>query len=221
MSLGRQIFNPHKTMDHLGDDEHVICDIRRHPFGLIILYAASAFLLLFFVLAIVFFLPNLTSMSSSTYGAASIIFIVLLALLGISLFIATAVYRESRLIVTNKDITQIIQYGLFNRKMSQLSLANVEDVTSDQDGIFPTYVNYGTLKVETAGEQANFHFIFCPNPGAVASAILEAREKFLEEHGGETPVKQSALYHERKSRKKSVTRELGDAVLPEPEQLIK
>jgi hypothetical protein len=44
----------------------------------------------------------------------------------------------------------------------------------------PHLFNYGTLRVETAGEQSNFNFIYCPRPNAVAKLILEARERYVE-----------------------------------------
>ncbi len=59
-------------------------------------------------------------------------------------------------------------------------MANVEDVTSDQHGFFATLFGYGTLKIETAGEQMNFHFTYTPNSGAIANHVLEARERYLE-----------------------------------------
>lgn len=98
----------------------------------------------------------------------------------IGLYIATVVYRESRLVVTDKNITQTLQQSLFNRKISQLSMANVEDVTAEQKGFIPHLLDYGTLFVETAGEQENFKFIYTPHPNAIAKEILEAREKYIE-----------------------------------------
>ena len=70
-------------------------------------------------------------------------------------------------------------------------MENVEDVTSEQGGIFPTIFNYGVLKVETAGEQNNFIFKYCPNPNAYAKALQDARAAYFAKHnsaGNRTPT---------------------------------
>ena len=41
------------------------------------------------------------------------------------------------------------------------------------------FFNFGCVKIETAGEQANFIFNFCPNPNGVAKIILDAKDDFL------------------------------------------
>ena len=64
-------------------------------------------------------------------------------------------------------------------------MANIEDVTASQTGILPTIFNYGTLHIETAGEQNNFIFLYCPNPNAYAKALLDARLNFITDHGSE------------------------------------
>ncbi len=103
----------------------------------------------------------------------------------IFIVLVTRIYKYNQLIVSDKNVTQVLQIGLFSRKVSELSMANVEDVTAEQHGIFPTIFNYGTLKIETAGEQNNFIFIYCPNPNAYAKAILDSRLQFISEEGSE------------------------------------
>jgi hypothetical protein len=47
---------------------------------------------------------------------------------------------------------------------------------------------FGELKIETAGEQSNFHFTYCPNPGYYAKVILNAREQILGQNDGDISV---------------------------------
>jgi uncharacterized membrane protein YdbT with pleckstrin-like domain len=93
--------------------------------------------------------------------------------------IATVIYNTSQLVVTDKTITQTIQVGIFSRKTSQLAVSSVEDVTANKNGFFPTIFNYGRLLVETAGEQENFHFDYCPHADHYAKLILETRQQFM------------------------------------------
>ncbi len=179
-------FNRKATMYELDNDEMVVCDVKRHHFGLVVLYISSLIGALSIAFLVIYILPQIFDedgkITSISFLIAGLVSILLFA----SMLIATIIYKENRLTVTTKDITQMLQQSIFSKKTSQLSLANVEDVTVEQNGVFPTLFNYGTLKVETAGEQANFHFIYCPNPNAVAHAILQAREQYLSANPGQS-----------------------------------
>lgn len=163
--------------------ERVVGEVKRHPFGIIRLYAgvilatAAAAGLGFLVL------PGMLQ-SSSDGSAMSQIYIglaLIIAIMILGLGIATTVYWQNMWVVTTDSITQITQSGLFSRQVSQLSMDNLEDVTVDQNGIIPHMFNFGTLKVESAGERSKFMFIFCPDPNKWARDILDIHEKFLEE----------------------------------------
>jgi uncharacterized membrane protein YdbT with pleckstrin-like domain len=110
-----------------------------------------------------------------------VLMVVAAALVGIGLLVATYVYRQSRLIISNKNVTQVIQRSLFSRKVSELSLSNVEDVNVDQHGILATIFNYGVLNIQTAGEIENFVFTYCPRPNYYGRIILAARQAYADQ----------------------------------------
>lgn len=185
--LRRPVFDPTGRIEQINPTETKIADVRRHPFGLFLVYL-QIFVALSISLALIFFaLPSvLDTLGLSSSGADSIAYafgFIGIVLGVIFLILATRIYQGNQLIITNVNITQVTQVGLFNRKVSELSMANVEDVTAQQRGIFPTLFNYGRLVVETAGEQTNFVFEYCPNPNAYAKAILDARQNFVSENG--------------------------------------
>ena len=161
--------------------ERVICEIKRHPFGITSMYAAGLAAVVA-VLALAFSLPNLIDQYSydtnfMTYAIiGGILFLVMIALI---LVVATVVYWQNRWVVTDDSITQISQVSLFNRQVSQLSMENLEDVTVDQNGILQTMFGFGTLKAETAGERSKFVLQYCPNPNKYARLILEVHETFI------------------------------------------
>lgn len=184
----RPVFNPLGRIEHMTSDETKVADVRRHPFGLILIFV-QIILGLGISLAFIFILLPDTiktlGLNAGAANAAASLFGLIAVVFGlIFLVLVTKVYKGNQLIVTDVNVTQVLQIGLFNRKISELSMANVEDVTAEQKGIFPTLLNYGTLRIETAGEQNNFIFVYCPNPNAYAKAILDARQKFLMTHGG-------------------------------------
>jgi len=170
------INNPLNVMQ---SGEQNILEVKRHPFGMIGIYITATVMLIvlgiiaFAVLPAVF-VDNATQVTS----IGAIVFLVVLILTAIFLAISHKVYWGNRWILTSDSLTQILQISLFDKQSSQLSLANLEDVTAIQDGILAHMFNFGTVKAETAGERSKFVFVFCPNPNHCAQQILNAREQF-------------------------------------------
>jgi uncharacterized membrane protein YdbT with pleckstrin-like domain len=177
------------SIEHVDANEVKLCEIAKHPIG-IVSYILLAMLGFVVTTGLAYFLfPSIMPddvdqafIYANLFASVVIVFAVLLVVL------VTTVYRKNRLIVTDRNITQVLQYGLFNRKISQLNMVNVEDVTSKQNGMLANMFGFGELIIETAGEQSNFHFTNCPNPGYYAKIILNAREELLGQNDVNPPV---------------------------------
>ena len=158
---------------------------RKHPLGIIYVYIQT---IIGFGIAgglIYVLLPDFVATESQA-NVRSIIALMLVLLAGVMaliLLLATWLYSRNKIIVSNKNVTQVMQRGLFSRKISELSLGSVEDVTADKHGLMATLFNYGDLRIETAGEQNNFVFTYCPNPDAHGQQLLAARQTYHETHG--------------------------------------
>lgn len=164
--------------DYVDEDEVLLGTIHKHSFGIFMVYI-QAVVSIILVLGLTFFLLPTVLPADSAYNI-SVGVSALAVFFGLIIVVtSTIIYNQSSIVITDKNITQILQTGLFGRKVSQLTMANVEDVTAVQHGIFATMFDFGELKIETAGEQANFVFGYCPRPGYYAKIILEAREKFM------------------------------------------
>jgi uncharacterized membrane protein YdbT with pleckstrin-like domain len=188
------VYNPLEVMQ---PGEQTICEIKRHPIGMLGVYLISGTLLL--VLAILAFVvaPGVFSDNRSQVMAlGGLAFLVIGGLLLGFVFIANKVYWGNSWVVTSDSLTQITQTSLFSKQSSQLSLGNLEDVTVEQDGIFPQLFKYGLLRVETAGERSKFVFPFCPNPNYYAQKVLAAREAFEQRRHAAEQNSQPGLYRE-------------------------
>ena len=185
-SRRRPVFDPTGKVESLMNDEVRVADVRRHPVGLFIIYLqflfglGAAFFVIFVLLPSILSVVNITGAQANTIASLFAVFVAFLSL--IFLVLASRIYRGNQLIVSDVNVTQVLQVGLFNRKVSELSMHNVEDVTAQQKGLLQTFFNYGTLTIETAGEQNNFIFVYCPNPNAYAKAILDSRQVFVRGH---------------------------------------
>lgn len=168
-------------MDMLAPGERMVCVVRRHFIGILIIYvevlAGIAALMTF---AYLVFSSFFDSLSPSAYRLVLAGTVLAMAFLVFILFVATYIYRQSRLFVTNRNLIQVVQRGLFVRKVSRLSMSNVEDVSAEQKGILATILGYGTLTIQTAGEQENFIFYYCPNPNRYASEVLAAHQAYAD-----------------------------------------
>ncbi len=174
----------HNPLEAMSPGEKVVCEIKRHPFGMISRYIMVAFLLtaigvIGFVVA-----PGAATGSQSVSQSqirdyAALFFLAAGAISMLVLWLSAYIYYRNRWIVTSDSITQVNQTGLFSAQLSQLSMANLQDITVVQDGVLATWFNFGILRAETAGERSKFMFLYCPNPKYYAQQILITRENFI------------------------------------------
>lgn len=161
--------------------EQPLAVVHRHVIGIIGLYlgvlAGIIVIVIFFALVAPDLFDNLSKQSWRAL-LGGIVFAV--AILTLFLFVATYVYRQSRLFITDRNLIQITQTSLFIRNVVRVSIANVEDVSAEQRGILATLFNYGNLLIQTAGARPNFTFKTCPDPNRYANRINEARQAYAE-----------------------------------------
>jgi len=74
-------------------------------------------------------------------------------------------------LVTDRQIINVRQIGLFNRTVSKQPLTRVQDVMAESKGFLPTFLHYGTVYIQTAGSAERFVFEQIPNPFKVADKI--------------------------------------------------
>jgi hypothetical protein len=181
---------PHELhrMVVLQPGEKVICEITRHPCGIIGQYIAASFGIV--IAAILVYLFSTQYGGSSAQLLLYVVFGILVVGLVVLVGAATKVYWGNHWIITSDSLTQINQSSPFGVQVSELSLENLEDVTVNQAGMLPHMFNYGTLRAETAGERSKFSFSYCPNPHEYARLIIDAREKFVQ---GPPPARQQVV----------------------------
>lgn len=171
------------------EKEELITEIRKHYFGLFIVLAIGA-LLMVAMLAIGAFgtfvdigeTVGISELNGVRPFLALLSFILIIGT-AVMTYIAAFLYTSNVIFVTNEKIAQVLYLSLFNRKISQLSIGDVQDVTVTQNGVTAHFFNYGTLVIETAGEQENYKFSYVPDPYQVSKLIVGAHERNLVQHG--------------------------------------
>lgn len=105
------------------------------------------------------------------------------------IFSAWISYYYDIYILTSDTIVDITQSGFFNRKISQLSLLRVQDVSSKVEGFFHTFFTYGDVLVETAGEKVEtFLLKDIPNPQKFSAKVLEMHDELIARESREGQV---------------------------------
>jgi hypothetical protein len=99
----------------------------------------------------------------------------------LGLLIVWIMYYLNVQIVTNERVVDITQTSLLHHTISELHLSNLQDVTGEVKGFFPTFLNYGDVFLQTAGESKRFEFCLVPNPTAVEKLILDLYEQLTPE----------------------------------------
>jgi uncharacterized membrane protein YdbT with pleckstrin-like domain len=76
-------------------------------------------------------------------------------------------------VVTNYRIIAIEQRGLFNRTFAEHLIERIQDVSSIKKGMLRTFLNYGDVRIQTAGEMEEFKFTDVTDPESTVQAINE------------------------------------------------
>ncbi len=169
--------------------EELVMEIRKHPFGLFLVLLSGVFVILALLavmaaIGLLDFGGELGAEQINSYKPLATL-VVILVIMGTAVmtFIGAFLYISNVIYITSEKIAQVLYLSLFNRKISQLSIGDVQDVTVTQKGIFAHFFKYGTLVIETAGEQQNYTFSFVPDPYQAAKMIVGSHERNLELHG--------------------------------------
>ncbi len=183
---GRQLFN----RIEFDENEQLVYEIRKHPIGLLGIFLTGTFIAfsLFMALVVGSLLvksdPLELGTNVNTIRLLMIAVGSLLSLLAVVMtMIAGYLYKSNVVLITSDKLAQFLYTTIFDRKISQLSIGDVQDVTVSQKGILARLFNYGTLVVETAGEQQNYTFTYVPTPYEASKAIVAAHEENLKKYG--------------------------------------
>jgi len=175
----------------LDKNEKVVCELRKHPFGLFIVYLIGFIVSLALMLATIFSALLFRNDPLELGGGGQSALVTVIAVIGILLtilsLIMTAIgaflYKSNVVFVTTDKIAQVLYTSIFNRKVSQLVLGDVQDITVEQKGLFARIFNFGTLVIETAGEQNNYVFTYAPDPYICSKIISAAHEQNIARFG--------------------------------------
>lgn len=181
--VGRKFFN----LIEFDDKEELKLEIRKHPVGITIIILVGLFIVVFFIALAILLSASFRNGLVSNNGTYSSVFIggaiVLSGLTVLGVLLSVIVYVNDVIFVTNEKIAQVLYKNIISRKVSQLNIGDVQDVTVNQNNIIARIFDFGTLVIETAGEQNNYIFTYVPRPARVSNIIIESHESYVAKYG--------------------------------------
>lgn len=90
-------------------------------------------------------------------------------------------WRNDTFQVTDRYVVDIDRQPFgFGESRKQAELGNVQNISADRPGFLNTILNFGNVKIETAGASADILFEQVSNPSRVQSDIFQRREQFAQ-----------------------------------------
>ena len=161
-------------MISLNTNEKIQLVIRRHWF---VMVGPTVFLIILLITPSIFFstAPSFFPDIFNNAEAGPIIYFLFslyILIILLFLFILWADYYLDSWILTDQRLIDIQQLGLFNRRISEMHLLNIQNVSIEVSGIVKTLLKFGDIKVETAAEGA-FVIKDAPNLYEAKNLILK------------------------------------------------
>ena len=154
-------------MIHLDKEEKIEIIIRKHWF---VFFSES---IVFVIMAAA---PLMLSLDFN-FNFFPFIYLTWLLILWIILAREWTDYYLDALIITNKRIIDVEQKGLFRREIASCFLENIQDVTTNISGVIATFLDFGDLSIQTAGERREFTVHWAKSPDKAKQIILGNMQK--------------------------------------------
>lgn len=157
--------------------EHVVQELRKHwfLFALELLPYAVLAVIPFALPKLLLFSPNLAPYSPYFDYNSELMRVFLgtwLLACWTAAWGAFTRYFLNAWILTNQRIVEIKQRTFFSHEVSSLFLSRVQDVTTDIEGVLPSLLGIGNIKVQSAGADVEFVMHGIPRPEEMRNLIL-------------------------------------------------
>ena len=163
------------------EEDNMVFSIRRHFMSLF----KTFFLVILMLIIPILVVSAFRRIDSAMFSNVSFNFLVVIGsiyyLITVTFaFLQWVTYYYNLFMVTDKEVLDVTQDGLFDRRVTEISLLRIQDVSARIHGFLGTIFNYGDVVAESAGENSRTYIIKdIPNPIAVANRILDLHNEHI------------------------------------------
>jgi|SRR3989344_5112570 len=101
-------------------------------------------------------------------------------LLWVYFFIFWTMQHLDGWIVTNKRIIDVEQFSLFHRNITSFRLDRIQDVSVETAGVLATFFGFGTIHVQTAGEENDLLLTLAHSPDKAKEVIFRLSNQAID-----------------------------------------
>ena len=160
----------------LQGDERVVLFCRRHWLYFYSKLAGIVFALIVPTAALLWIVQITAGLGGTVGKVALAIAAVWVIYWGIRGYFTWYRYQNDVWVITNQRIIDSTKFNWIKQRMASADLVDVEDINVVREGLLPTMFNYGDLRVQTAGEVANFVLAGIPGPSKVLAVVDSSRD---------------------------------------------
>jgi len=113
-------------------------------------------------------------------GLFSLILLAVLIVWATYSFYHWYIWYFDAIVLTNQRVALIEQKRLFDKTITGAAYEKIQDITVSQKGIAENVFNFGSIKIQTAGEAANLVLSGLKNPQNIARQIMNIKDKSTE-----------------------------------------
>lgn len=178
----------------LEENEDVLAVVRRHWFILLLKTVTPLILMVLPFILVPLILQNQiladmvgsVAVGGSVLTFASALWVLFMWLM---IFYGWTDYYLDIWTVTNLRVIAIDQRGLFRRSVASFRYERLQDINIEVYGLIATFLDFGTLEVQTAGHgESEFIIHGVPHPREVKAQILQAADLRVRTIGGGSHV---------------------------------
>jgi hypothetical protein len=171
---------------NLSKGEYVISSVKRHPIGLVPVFAVGLFLLSLSIYTLFNYEAVMGSIGLNVarldVGMIIIAIMSFIALTIVGMYVGYFVFTQNEFYLTNESVIQELQTGLFYKKEQTVSLMNIEDASYTQRGIIQHLFDFGSIRLSTEGDETTYRFHYVSNPKEHVAVLNNAVEAFKNGH---------------------------------------
>ncbi len=156
------------TFEDQRPDEEVIFVKKRHPW----FFAKAGFMIIIFIIILV--IAILIWGFSAITSILILVFIVFTLLYGFNLWF---LYNNFLYILTDQRLIMIEQRNIFSRRINETELEKIQNIIVEVKGIIKTFLNFGDIKITTAGVDLTMKIENIENPYDVQQQIAKYSKK--------------------------------------------
>ena len=161
----------------LQESEKVLLICRRHWIYLWPRIALEALIAVLPVIALSIVLRWADALDGVAPKVAAVVSLVWLAIWGVRIFFIKYRYDNDLWTITDQRLIDSTRSSPISLRMAAADLVNIVDTEVVRSGVLATLLNYGNIRVETAGERDDIFLPAVPHPSEVHALIDKERDR--------------------------------------------